>query len=88
MKIAPSIDRIDVKKGYFLGNMQIITHGENCAKDKGVSIDLFNKNGKFIKKRLGPLSETSTQKRVCGELVEQALTTIWTVEGLIPAPLV
>jgi len=40
-KLAPSVDRIDSKKGYVMGNMRWITHSENSklgniSKNKGV----------------------------------------------------
>jgi len=31
-KAAPSIDRIDNTKGYVLGNLQWLSHSENCSK--------------------------------------------------------
>lgn len=34
IKLCPSVDRIDVNKGYTLDNIQFITHSDNCAKDQ------------------------------------------------------
>jgi len=49
-KLAPSIDRIDPKKGYILGNMQFITHSENCTKDQIMTkIRMFSKDRIYIR---------------------------------------
>lgn len=44
-RMAPSIDRIDNKKGYTLDNIEFISHGENSCKDKKVPVRLHEKNG-------------------------------------------
>lgn len=48
-KLSPSIDRIDNNLPYQLGNLQFITHSENCIKDQEkTAIKCYDKNGNYI----------------------------------------
>lgn len=44
-KLCPSIDRINVKLGYTLDNIQFITHSENATKDQEKTrVNVYKKN--------------------------------------------
>lgn len=75
-KLTPSIDRIDVSGVYVLGNLQWITHSENCIKDQEMcAVQQFSKTGEFVSEYISQsfaeqatgISQQNISKVILGE---------------------